>query len=264
MNMNRLNHKLLLCAAALAATSVAGCADGKSGLNEESEDLGLQAPPAPTTTTPDKNGVYFAEVTGTGLGCPAGSWNTSISADGLAFTLTFSQYDIEIDETKAVASKDCTLNIKLHSPQGVSYGVSEFYYSGYAYLLEGVAAEQTAQYWFQGTAAKLENQNRTTLPGLDPVTKKPLLTWDSDFNFRDTLRTEDVVFSACGTDRLLNVKTRLTLKNGQNGKPRSSGFANLAAIDANTRLEFKFATKPCGDGGVGIVIPDAGPVRRPR
>lgn len=253
MNMTRLNSKLLLCAAALAATSVAGCADGQSSASDsETEDLMLQAP-ASQATTPDKNGVYFADVKAIGTGCPADTVLTSISSDGLAFTISFAAFDVRVDANKSIDNKTCQLAIKLHSPGGLSYAVSEFYYSGYATLPEGTTLSQTATYYFQGTKLDPTKTNRTILP--DPTKGKE---FDDQFVFTDVVKTTDMVFSACGTDRLLNVRADMSLRNGTTKK---EAVANLAAIDANTRLEFKFAVRPCGDGGVGIVVPDAGPIR---
>jgi hypothetical protein len=261
MTMNRLNRNLLLCAATAIAASVAGCAspDASTAIahEDEAETLGLQAPPQSTAPIKDPNGVWFGSVTANGTGCRPGTWNTSISEDGLAFTTTFSEYVVEIAPTNFQATKDCTLTIKMNSPGGISYAVSEFYYSGYALTEPGVTVEQTALYGFQGTSVSTTNQNRTVLP------KPPETSYDADFVFRDTVETSDLVWSPCGTTRELNIRTRLTLKNGQNGKPRANGYANLAAVDGNTRLEFRLAILRCGDAGPGVTIPDGG-IRAPR
>src|SRR6185436_3537723 len=144
---------------------------------------------------PNPNGAYFASVTANGSGCPAGTWDAAISSDGQTFTLRFSQYETTIDPGQAIAIKDCQLQIKLHSPQGLSYSVSSFYYSGYAFLdQEGMTAAQTAKYYFQGNPVAA-SENRSDLVG-------PL---DKEYVFNDSIGTGDMVWSQCGVDRDLNV-----------------------------------------------------------
>lgn len=255
MTMNRLNSKLLLCAAALAATSVAGCADGHSEVEgSETDALGLQAPATPATA-PNDNEFYFKNIKANGTGCKPGSWEKSISTDGLAFTLTFSEYDISISPTETRISKNCLISLDVHSPQGISVGISNFYYGGYAYLEEGVTMEQQALYYYSGTRADPTRPSYSKLPrGTDT-------TWDAFWNIEDKVKLEDIVWSKCGVDRLLNVNTQLTLKNGANGK-KGTGQTTTQAVDGNISLVLKLATKSCGDAGPGLVVPDAGPIRK--
>ena len=120
---------LLVCA--VAAVSAAGCTDAQ--MTDDSDNAeALLAPGAEATVLPNPEGVYFAEVNANGTGCPAGTWETSLSPDGETFTTTFSAYEAIVDESKSIAVKDCLLAIKLHSPQGLSYSVSQFHYSGYS------------------------------------------------------------------------------------------------------------------------------------
>jgi len=202
MSKNRFDCKLLLCAA-LGALSFAGCADGASQADDESDALearatvNLQAPasaavPEDGGVVPNPNGTYFVSVIPNGTGCPLGSTNTSISADGLVFTTTFSKYDINISNETAdlTVTKNCILSIKLHSPGGVSYAVTSFYFSGYYFLEQGVTATQSAYYRFQG-AATTPNTNRTNKVG----------PYDADFVFKDDVKTSDLVWSPCGVDR---------------------------------------------------------------
>lgn len=262
MSKNRLETKLLLCAAAFGALSFGGCADGASQAQaddapetaalEATRTAVLQAPASTTTkTVPNPEGSYFASVVANGTGCPAGSWNPSISDDGQVFTLTFSEYEVNINNTvpDLTITKNCTLNIKLHSPNGLSYAVTSFYYSGYSFLEQGVTASQWARYYFQGNPVPPSTSNRVNLVG----------PHDADFVFKDDVKTADAVWSPCGVDRELIVNTTLQLRNSS---PKRSGYANLAALDGSTKLELRLSWRGCnGAPTPPPILPDAG-VRR--
>lgn len=261
MSKNRLESKLLLCAAAFGALSVAGCANETAGNDsvdsvdsEESDVAALQAPATQPATIPSPEGSYFASVRANGTGCPAGTTNTSISADGQVFTITFSSYDVSINAQSPdpQITKNCSLAIRLHSPNGLSYAVNSFYYSGYAFLEQGVQASQWARYYFQGNPVPPSNSNRVQLTG----------PFDNDFLFKDDVKTSDTVWSPCGTERDLNIYTVMQIKNST---PKRSGQAILAAIDGSTRLELRLSWRGCNGAPVPPPItPDAGTSRTTR
>ena len=191
----------------------------------------LQAPGG-ETILPNPEGVYFASVNANGTGCPAGTWETSLSPDGETFTTTFSAYEAMVDEKTMISVKDCLLAIKLHSPQGLSYSVSQFHYSGYAFLDQGVSGRQIAKYYFQGAPVQSE-EARTELVG----------PYDDTYTFQDTVRTTDLVWSPCGVERDLNVRATLRLMNSG----RKDGYINLGSVDANTdtKIRFKLNWRRC-------------------
>lgn len=220
---------LLLCA--VAAVSASGCTDAQVGEGVDDAEA-LLAPSGDPTVLPNPEGVYFAEVNANGTGCPAGSWETSLSPDGETFTTTFSAYEAVVDETKMISVKDCLLAIKLHSPGGLSYSVSQFHYSGYSFLEQGVSGRQFASYYFQGNPVE-RDEVRSTLVG----------PFDDTYLFSDKIELADaVVWSPCGTTRDLNIVTRLRV---QNSSPRRNGYMNMSAVDGSTKLEFKLAWRKC-------------------
>jgi hypothetical protein len=245
-SMKKLSH-LVLGAAALAV-GVAGCAaDGVSD-DVQADEEGPQALQAPAETTVLRNpeGVYFANVIANGTGCPAGTWETNLSDDGQTFTTTFSAYEATVDPRTLVSIKDCNVSIKLHSPQGLSYTVTNFYYQGYAFLEEGVRGSQLASYYFQGNPVQ-QAQQRTELVG--PV--------DDTYLFSDEVPITDTVWSPCGADRDLNIVTRVRL---QNSSPRRNGYMNLSSIDGSAKLVVKLAWRTCDQGAADAGAPrsDAG------
>ena len=220
----------LVASAALVSVGAAGCSQDTSDV-----DSSVDSTEALTNgiDVPNPNGSYFAKVTANGSGCPAGTWDASISDDGQTFTMRFSSYETTIDPGQAIAVKDCQLAIKLHSPQGLSYSVSNFYYSGYAFLDQaGMTAAQTAKYYFQGNPLA-SSENRSDLRG-------PL---DKEYVFSDKIGTVDLVWSKCGLDRDLNVATRVMARN--NTRKTGSGYISNTTVDGSVELKFKLSWRRC-------------------
>ena len=182
----------------------------------------------------DPRGSYFADFTANGTGCPAGTWDVQFSPDGQRMTATFSSFEAEVDPTRAVSIKNCMLAIKLHSPQGLSYSVQDFYYSGYAFLEEGVDARLVSQYYFQGNPAQ-DQQPETTFVGPK----------DDTYLIQDSRKQIEAqpVWSPCGVDRNLNINTVVRLKNTNN--PRRNGYVNVSSVDGSTKLVLKLAWRRC-------------------
>jgi len=220
----------LVASAALVSIGAAGCStdtDIAEDIDTTTDALGS------TITVPNPEGSYFAKVTANGSGCPAGTWDAAISDDGQTFTMRFSQYETTIEPRQALAVKDCQLAIKLHSPQGLSYSVGSFYYSGYAYLDQaGMTATQTAKYYFQGNPIASAD-NRSDMRG-------PL---DKEYVFTDNIGVVDLVWSKCGVDRDLNVATRVMAKN--NARKTGSGYISNTTVDGSVELKFKLAWRRC-------------------
>lgn len=196
--------------------------------------------PAPGTpgATPDGGGPnptlpYFASVTANGTGCPAGSWDVQISPDGQTFTLRFSAYETSVDPGAVIAVKDCALGIDLHSPGGLSWTIASAFYQGYGFLdSAGMTATQTAKYYFQGNPLQAR-EGRTDLKG----------PFDDEYVFVDQVNITDLVWSPCGTDRRVNVNTRIVVKN--NTKKTGTGYLNTAVADGSLELVFRLQFKAC-------------------
>ena len=223
---------------------VLGC---ESAHQEEAEQpaqgQALQKKPGVTILN-DPGGLYFAEVTAAGTGCPEGSWLSSVSADGQVFTTMFSAYMLELSPEQANITKDCTLTMKLHSDAERSFAVISVFYNGYMYLEKGVSGRQTVRYGFHGSSADAGN-SRTDFAG--PT--------DKDFLITDDVGVDKQKWSPCGTDHTLTATTELRL---QNGTPRASGYVNMAAADGSIRLDLKLGVRTCAKQPPGKADAGAG------
>lgn len=229
----------------LGALSLVGCAVDTSGAGMGSEVDPLAQEIKPVT---DPNGTYYAEVTANGAGCRAGSWNTRISSDGQVFTTTFSAYELGVGPGPGTRGIECDLTIRLRTPEGRSFSVQSFSYSGYALLQQGVTGRQTASYSFEGLPTMPIDSNRRDLVG----------PYDDAFLFNDDVRVENRRWTPCGNVRDLNIRTRMQL-NSTSGA--GTGFMNMSAIDGSRKLEIKLQTRKCSLIQPGTTLEQVSQVR---
>ncbi len=148
---------------------------------------------------PDPRDVRINGISYAGSGCSAGSVSQNLSDDAKAFTLLFDSYVAEAGPGMplSMARKNCQIALDLRFPQGWSYTVFTVDYRGYARLDRGTSGEQVSSYYFQGQP-KTGNL-KTSYYG--PTEK--------DYQIRDTLGLDALVWSPCGANRALNMKTQV-------------------------------------------------------
>ncbi len=219
----------LLVGASLFGVFVTGCA-GDAAIEEAETTQELRG----RRRVPHPQGVYFADVTANGTGCPSGTWDVAISEDGETFTLRFNAYEAQVSPGVASDIKDCTLDIDLGSPEGLSYSVSSFYYQGYVLLdRPGMIARQTANYSFRGARENNADRNEVTGPA------------DESYLFVDEVGPARRAWSPCRRDDTLRVKTRLVMKN--NRERTGTGYVNSATVDGALAFKWKVAWRRCRD-----------------
>ncbi len=148
---------------------------------------------------PDPSSVRINGISYAGSGCPAGSVSQNLSEDAKAFTLLFDSYVAETGPGMplSLARKNCQVVVDLRFPQGWSYSLFTVDYRGYARLESGTSGQQVSSYYFQGQP-KTGNL-RTTYYG--PA--------ERDYQIRDTLGLDALVWSPCGANRALNMNTQV-------------------------------------------------------
>lgn len=228
--------------------SAAGCASNPASTESSSVDSTSQPvvaavyadpPVLRMVTLPVGDGLRFIDITANGTGCPPlpddqSSWQASISPDGQAFTVTFSQYEAAVDSsTPRIIVKDCTLGITVRVPNGFTYAVSSFDYGGYVFLdSANMRATQKAEYDFQGDQVR-SARGDTTMWGPQ----------DKDYVLHDEIATASLVWAPCGASRNLNVKTLLTLMN--NAAKTGNGYINTSVIDGQVKLTINLSWARC-------------------
>jgi hypothetical protein len=225
-----------LTSLALALVSVVSCA-ALGGCAADSSD---PADEANATTAselgsgiqvPNPSGAYFVNVTANGMGCPAGTWDASISADGKDLDVLFSRYEAVVNPGQSIAISDCQISIDLRSPQGLSFAVKSFDFNGYASLDKAaMRGGVTAKYYFQGNPLPAK-EKRLDIVG----------PYDNSVVFADDIDVADLVWSPCGTSRRLNAQTRVWLNNDAS----RSGSGSIELDSHEMRMRFDLAWRHC-------------------
>ena len=232
---SKTGRNILLCAV-LGALSAGACAE------EPSEgELGPaveQGDQAPETAAQQASGeqIRIASVSANGSGCPRGSYETLLSPDGLALTVSFSKYFLEATPSKpSVQTLACNVSLQLEMPRGYTVGVTKVSYMGYATLERGVVAEQIANYAWTGLGALASNQGTSKLTG----------PYDGTYQYTDNLETRGVgiYWAPCDVRSNLQIRSRLVLTNNSAG----NGWINTSNLEVqqSTKLVIDFVRKSC-------------------
>lgn len=144
-----------------------------------------------------------------GTGCPQGSMDSYISPDGQAMTLIFDQYVAEAGQGIPLSQgrKFCNLVLDLAIPAGYQYSVFKVDYRGFVDLRSGTNAQVQSSYYFSGSDARTNTRTVTALfRG----------AMSGNYTKSDNIGVESMVWSPCGVERALNIKTAANVQ-GRNG-----------------------------------------------
>lgn len=180
---------------------------------------------------PDPREVKINGISYAGSGCPAGSVSQLLSEDAKAFTLLFDSYVAEAGPGMplSLGRKNCQIAVDLRFPQGWSYSIFTVDYRGYARLDPGTSGQQISSYYFSGQT-KTGNL-RTNFYG--PV--------DRDYQIRDTLGLESVVWSPCGANRALNMNTQVRVT----ASGRQRALLTIDSIDGELKHIYGIQWRRC-------------------
>ncbi|KAL0943195.1 uncharacterized protein CTRU02_201081 [Colletotrichum truncatum] len=169
---------------------------------------------------PPADQVKIVDVNYGGSGCPKGSVTDILSKERDVVTLLFDKYvaqsgpGIEASKNRAA----CQLNIKIDLPQGYQVSVVQSDYRGSISLPEKVEASLKTTYYQSGDA-------RTVSRSIDFKGKI-----DKDYVRTDYLGLESLVWSRCGAQSMLNIKSAIEI--------RPLGSQKHALMTVSSRYEF--------------------------
>ncbi|KAF5524109.1 putative secreted protein [Colletotrichum aenigma] len=165
--------------------------------------LGLVAAIPMGGDTPPLDQVRLVDVNYGGSGCPAGSVAKSFSDARDIVTLMFDQYNVQSgpDIKPVEHRKACQLNHR--------FSIFQSTVRGHVNLAKGVEGYCKATYYFSGD----EKTAHRTLSFKGPI--------NDDYTKTDKFSLESIVWSPCGTEGMLNIKTAIELN------PLSSTKASL-------------------------------------
>lgn len=162
----------------------------------------------------------IVEVTANGSGCPAGTWDTQISADGLRVVATFTAFSAAVDANRTLDNKTCMLAIEVSDTETYSYAVGSITITGTANVAAGATAQLGLQAYVQGNPA-------------DGSSGTSILDAPFEGSFTDTTVFGDptAAWTPCGPARDLNVSSRVSLRNES---ATSGSSVDLSANDPET------------------------------
>ncbi|MFI0405141.1 DUF4360 domain-containing protein [Actinomadura sp. 3N508] len=158
---------------------------------------------------PPPKGVTIEIATINGTGCPIGTASVALSHDSSTFTITRS--DMRADaggaSNPADARKNCQINMRIHVPQGYTYGIKSYGYSGTAHLEPGASGTVAVSAYFQGA----------------PKPEAKTVTLNGPFSgpWQTSIIDEDPMYSPCGEQRNFNISAsvRVDLGTSDPSKP---------------------------------------------
>uniref|UniRef100_UPI0039BF7B39 DUF4360 domain-containing protein n=1 Tax=Lentzea alba TaxID=2714351 RepID=UPI0039BF7B39 len=192
----------------------------------------LVAPEAPSAADVPPGKITVDVVTVNGSGCPAGTAAVAVSDDNTAFTVTYSDYTAQAGagSTPTQFRKNCQLNLRVHYPQGFTYGIQKADYRGFAYLPRGAKGMQRASYYFSGSSNTGTSTHNIASPKND------------NWQFTDQKDVAEIVFAPCGMVRHLNVNTEVRVTaNSAN----QAAFVSMDSTDGSFNTRYQFAWKRC-------------------
>ncbi|QIS07556.1 DUF4360 domain-containing protein [Nocardia brasiliensis] len=181
---------------------------------------------------PDK--IVIDVVTVNGTGCPKDTAAVAVSPDNTAFTVTYSAYTAQVGPGAGPTDfrKNCQLNLKVHVPQGFTYGIAQADYRGFASLAKGATALERARYYFQGNSPT---------DFVDHTFKGP---FNDDWQKTDTTEVGAIVYLPCGETRNFNINTQLRVDAGSSD-PKKTSFITMDSTDGAINTTYHFAWKQC-------------------
>ncbi len=186
-----------------------------------------------STPPPDK--IVIDVVTVNGTGCPQGTATVAVSPDNTAFTVTYSQYtaQVGVGSKPTDLRKNCQLGLKVHVPQGFTYGIASADYRGFAHLEPGATALERANYYFQGNSPT------------QYVEHKYAGAMDDDWQATDSTEVGSIVYEPCGEMRNFNINTELRVSAGTSDPKKTTSFITMDSTDGSILTTYHFAWKTC-------------------
>jgi hypothetical protein len=182
---------------------------------------------------PDK--IVIDVVNANGTGCPIGTSAVAVSQDNTAFTVTYNVYTalVGIGAGPLDGRKNCQIGLRVHVPQGFTYGIAQADYRGFAHLERGATGLERANYYFQGNSPTAFVQHPLAGP------------FEDDWHFTDSTEVGAIVFKPCGEERNLNINTELRAAVGTSDPKKTTSFVTMDSTDGSITTTYHFAWLVC-------------------
>jgi hypothetical protein len=178
----------------------------------------------------DSHDIYLGQPSYGGTGCPGGTVAASLSPDAKSLSLLFDAYQAEAggETGRSFDRKSCNVAIPVHVPQGYSVSILRIDYRGFNFLPRYASSQFNVEYFFAGSRGPTFRRNFSG----------PL---NADFQIRNNLGIESLVWSACGADVILrtNSSMRVTTSGGR------QALSTIDSEDVNAGIVYQLQWRRC-------------------
>jgi hypothetical protein len=180
--------------------------------------------------------TYIMNLNFAGSGCNPSDSSAALydtNSDGLPdqFVVYFSNYTAQQGPGIVMSErrKNCNIGVQMHLPQGFQFSIANVRYLGYAEMPYGVRGRQRSTYEFPF------HSNAVTLQSL------VYGPYSGGYERTDNLGISSVVWSPCGMDAPLNIRTQVALE----GSQYPSAYMTTDQIDGRVRQIYGLSWRAC-------------------
>lgn len=223
----------------------------------------LSAPAALAQTPP---GIRIHSIQAVGSGCPAGTYNATISPDAQTFSLLLDNFIAESTMHRPIVRLNCELKVNFQVPTGWTFAVTSADYRGFAYAEAGTMVTHQALYSFDGSKPRNERpgyENGGTYNFRAQEFRGP---YNDTYYIRHQVDTRVAPWAACNAISIqsLYITTYLMARN-LNLSSLLTAQITLDSIDGQVQSQrYQLAWKTCRPSNGGVNQPpgrDPGPGR---
>ncbi len=189
--------------------------------------LGDDGNPVP----PKYTGVIIENISYDGSGCMEGTVGSVISNDHRNMSVMFDSFGLFGDgQVYGIKNASCNVQITVDVPPEYAVALSRVELAGFIFSPKGSGASVSSQYFMSGQKSKAELNH----------------SWSNDednwlteaFRFPQTFSEEELIFSECGGNAVIDIKTTIKRYSEQNvmlGSILVSSMDNTLAIEYEWR-----------------------------
>lgn len=179
---------------------------------------------APTGAADEEEPTASLEVvTINGSGCPAG--DADVKTNERTFTIGYHTFLARAGGGSSPVDmrKNCQINIRVHVPDGFTYGLARTTYEGYTHLQDGASALNRVSTYLQGSSATASVSQSFTGPRSS----------DWETTYRPSF--SEIQWSPCGSPRNININAEVRVLIGS-ADPDRLNFAIVESSRGQVRV----------------------------
>ncbi|GAA2515766.1 DUF4360 domain-containing protein [Pilimelia columellifera] len=233
---------IMAITAATALTATALTVSANAAVNDVAAGAGSAATAdgAATSTTTNATAavvppgaVTIALKAAGGTGCPRGTTKARVNAAKTTIYLRYSKYTAQVGPKAPSADirRFCQLVVAVKAPQGFSYAVTTVTHYGHGKLASDTKGYLQSALYFAGTGGGQSTESRVTLRS-------------SKFTAKRSIADAKLVWSRCGEQQDLNIKSGLRIAKGASAK-RTRSYLTIDTSKVTESTSFNIRWKKC-------------------